>query len=217
MSAAAPGEVVIDEEPGCAPPLHPSVVEPSNGREGIRAAALQHDRESRKGLLKVAWPKQAFIPGERRVEVVHQVLRKSVRVSCGERIKRLRRKRIEHRVDGIRVRGLQPGVRLKTKPCRIFLVDVVVETDGLDLLVVIAGVRDALPVGATIPGGAKRAAKYRRRCAAYISVKVEHLLIEQTGLIRIARPAAGRLPPRKLLQDVRLERRTGNDRRRDDW
>ena len=134
--------------------MYPSVVKPSNGREGVRAATLQYDRESRKGLLKVAWPKQAFIPGESRVEVVHQVLRENVRVSCGERIKRLRRKRIEHRVDGIRVRGLQLGVRLKTKPRRIFLVDVVVETDGLDLLVVIAGVRNTLPVGATIPGGA---------------------------------------------------------------
>src|SRR6202035_1025790 len=111
--------------------------------------------------------------------------------------------------------GLQPCVRLETKPGRIFLVDVVVETDGLDLLVVVAGVRDALPVGATIPGGAKRAAKYRRGCPAGIAVEVEHPLIEQTVLIRIARPAAGYLPPRKLLQDVCLKRRAGNDRRRD--
>src|SRR5271170_2179237 len=216
MGASAPGEVVIDEEPGCAPALYPSVVEPSNGREGIRPATLQYDRESRKGLLKVAWPEQAFVPRKRRVEVVHQVLRENVRVSCGERIKRLRRKRIEHRVDGIRVRSLQPGVRLKTKPCRISRVDVVVETDGLDLLVVVAGVRDALPVGATIPGAAQRTAKYRRRCAAGISVEVEHLLIEQTVLIRTAGPAPGCLPPRKLLQDVRLKRCTGNNRRRDD-
>jgi hypothetical protein len=35
--------------------------------------------------------------------------------------------------------------------------------------------------------------------AAGISVEVEHLLIEQTGLIRIAGPAAGCLPARKLL------------------
>src|SRR6202142_3743027 len=198
MSAAAPGEVVIDEEPGCAPALYPSVVKPSNGREGIRPATLQYDREGGKGLLKVVRPKQAFIPGECRVEVVHQVLRENVRVSCGERIKRLRRKRIEHRIDGIRVRGFQPGVRLKTKPCRIFLVDVVVETDGLDLLVVVARMRDALPVGATIPGGAKWAAKYCCGCAVGISVEVEHLLIEQTVLVRIAGSAAGCLSPRKL-------------------
>src|SRR6202142_3603460 len=168
MSAAAPGEVVIDEEPGGAPALYPSVVKPSNGRESVCAATLQYDRESRNGLLKVAWSKQAFIPGERRVEVVHQVLRENVRVSCGERIKRLRRKRIEHRVDGIRVRGLQPGVRLKTKPCRIFLVDVVVEPDGLHLLVVVARVRDALLVRATLPRG-EWATFYRVGCAAGIS------------------------------------------------
>ena len=172
VSAAAPGEVVIDEKPGGAPALNPGVVQPSDGREGVRAAALQHDRESRKCLLKVAWPKQAFIPGERRIEVVHQVLREDVRVSCRERIERLRRNRIEHRVDGIRVRGLQPGVRLKTKPGRIFLVDVVVDADGLHLLVVVAGVRDALPVGATIPGGAERTAKYRGGCAAGISIEL---------------------------------------------
>src|ERR1700730_11082263 len=74
VSPTAPGEVVIDEEPGCAPALHPSVVKPSNGRERIRAGPLQHDRESRKCLLKVAWPKQTFVPGERRIEVIHQVL-----------------------------------------------------------------------------------------------------------------------------------------------
>src|SRR5271167_1390014 len=40
VSAMAPSEVVIDEEPGCTPALHPGVVQPSDGREGICAAAL---------------------------------------------------------------------------------------------------------------------------------------------------------------------------------
>ena len=81
---------------------------PPMGVKAIRAGALQYDRESRKCLLKVAGPKQAFVPGERRIEVVHQVLREDVRVSCRERIKRLRRNRIKHGVDGIRIGGLQP-------------------------------------------------------------------------------------------------------------
>ncbi len=40
MSAMTPGEVVVDEKAGCAPALNPGVVEPSHGREGIRAGAL---------------------------------------------------------------------------------------------------------------------------------------------------------------------------------
>ena len=195
VSATAPGEVVVDEKAGCAPALNPGVVQPSDGREGIRAAALQHDRERRKCLLKVAWPKQALVPGERRIEVVHQVLREDVRVSCRERIERLRGKRIEHRVDGVRVRGLQTGVRLKTKPGRVFLVDVVVDAGRLHLLVVVAGVRNALPVGATVH---RRRADNRRiavGCAAGISIEREHLLIERDQL-RTAEldPQPSRLP-----------------------
>src|SRR5580698_8434817 len=113
-----------------------------------------------------------------------------MRVSCRKRIERLRRHGIKQRVNWVRVGGLYTGISLKTKPSRIFLVDVVVDPDGLHLFVVVAGVRDALPVGATIPGGAKRAAKYRGGCAAGVSVEGEHLLIEQAVFIRIAGPAA---------------------------
>ena len=56
VSAAAPGEVVVDEKAGCAPALNPSVVKPSDGREGVRAAALQYDRERRKRPLKLLGP-----------------------------------------------------------------------------------------------------------------------------------------------------------------
>src|SRR5271167_3054409 len=69
VCAMAPGQIVIDEEPGCAPAMHPCVVKPSNGREGIRAAALQHDGKSGNCLLKVVGPKQALIPGKRWIEV----------------------------------------------------------------------------------------------------------------------------------------------------
>src|ERR1039458_4991493 len=215
MRSPAPGEIVVDEEARCAPALHPSVVQPSDGRERIRAAALQYDRESRKRLLKVAWPKQAFVPGERGIEVVHQILREDLRVSSRKRIERLRRKRIEHWVDGVGPRSLQPGVRLKTKPGSVVWADVVIDSGRLHLLVVVAGVRNALPVRATVTGAAKREAKYRRGCAAGISIELEHLLIEQTILIRVG-PAAGCLTPRKLLQDVLLECRSGDDRRRYD-
>ncbi len=155
VSAKAPSKVVIDEEPGCASALDPSVVQPSDGRKGIRAGALQCDREGRKCLLKIAWPKQAFIPGERGIEIVHKVLGKNVRISCGERIERLRRDCVKQSVDGIGVGSLHPGVGLETEPSRIFPVDVVVEAGSLNLLVVVAGVRNALPVSATIPAASR--------------------------------------------------------------
>src|SRR5208282_5636679 len=171
------------------------------------------DGECRECLLKVGWPKQALVPGERRIEVVHQVLREDVGVARREGVERLRRKRIKYRVDRVRPRGLHTGVSLQSKPSRIFLVDVVVDTDRLHLLVVVAGVRDALLVGATIPGSAKWTAKYRDGCAAGISIEIEHPLIERAIQLFAT---IGDLSPRKLPQDVLLETQTGNDRRRDD-
>src|ERR1035438_8484610 len=86
----APREVVIDEEPGGASALNPSIVETSNRSERcIRSAALQHYWESGESLLKIARPEQAFVPRERRVEVVHHSLRKHMRVTRRERIERL--------------------------------------------------------------------------------------------------------------------------------
>src|ERR1700683_3963276 len=152
VSAMAPGEIVVDEKAGGAPALNPGVVKSSDGSERVRSAALQHDRKSRQCLLQITWPKQAFVPGECGIEVVHQVLGEDVRVSRSKRVERLRRKRVEHRVDGVRPRGWQSGVGLKTKPSRVFLVDVVVDADGLHLFVVVAGVRNTLSIGGSRPG-----------------------------------------------------------------
>lgn len=71
-------------------------------------------------------------------------------VACRERVQRLRRDRIKQRVDGICVGSLYTGVSLKTKPSRIFLIDVEIEADRLYLFVVIAGVRNALAVRTTV-------------------------------------------------------------------
>ena len=174
--------------------LNPGVVEPSDGREGIRSTSLQHDRKSRKRLLKVARPKQAFVPGERGIEIIHQVLREDVRVSRGKRIERLRRDGVKQRIDGVGIGSLHARIRLKTKPGRVFLIDVVVDACGLDLLMVVAGMRNALPVGATVSIWriARRGAAVRiertpqnlRGRAAGISIKREHLLIERNQLRR---------------------------------
>src|SRR5208283_200245 len=76
VSAVAPGKIVIDKESCGAPALNPSVVESSDGGErGVGTAALKHDGERRERFLEVSWPEQALIPRERRIEVVHQILR----------------------------------------------------------------------------------------------------------------------------------------------
>src|ERR1700692_2281600 len=102
VSAPAPSEIVIDEEARGSPALYPSVVEPSNRSEWrICTAALQHNRECRERFLKVARPKQTRIPGKRRIEIVHQILRKDARVSRCKGVERLRRKSVEQGIDGI--------------------------------------------------------------------------------------------------------------------
>ena len=151
VRAVAPGEIVVDEEARSAPSLQPGVVEASDGGEGgVGADALQHDGESGQRLLKVAGREEAFVPGERRVEVVHQVLREHVRVACCEGIKRLRRDGVEQRIDGVGVGSLQSGVGLKAEPRRVIGADVVVDTGGLHLFVIVAGMRNSFTIGATV-------------------------------------------------------------------
>ena len=60
-----------------------------------------------------------------------------MRVASGERIERLRRQCVEEGIDGVGVSGLQTGVGLEAEPGHIFLVDIVVETHGLHLLVIV--------------------------------------------------------------------------------
>src|ERR1700680_142934 len=151
VSAPAPSEIVIDEEARGSPALYPSVVEPSNRSERrICAATLQHNRECRECLLKVTRPKQTRIPGKRGIEVVHQILRKDVRVSRRKGIERLRGKSVEQGDDGIGISGLESVVGLKAEPGSVFLIDVVIDPSGLYLFMVIAGVRNAVPVRATV-------------------------------------------------------------------
>src|ERR1039458_8449431 len=124
-----------------------------------------------------------------------------MRVSGGKRIERLRGDCIEQGVDGVCVGSLYSGIGLETHPSRILLVDVVVEADGLHLFMIVAGVRNALPVSTTYRD---RTAEYRDGCTAGISVERKHLLIKRNQRRW------------KLLQDVLLECGSRNNRRRDD-
>src|ERR1022692_3611469 len=74
-----------------------------------------------------------------------------MRIARRKGVQRLRRKRVEQRIDGIRVGRLQAGVRLKPKPRGVLAVDIVVDTGRLYLLFVVAGVRAALTICQTIP------------------------------------------------------------------
>ncbi len=139
VRAMAPGEIVVDKEPGGAPSLNPGVVESSERRErGIRAAALQHDRERGECLLKIARSEQTSIPGKCRIEIIHKILRKDVGISRGKRVQRLRRNSVEQRIDRIGIGSLEPGVGLKAEPGGVFLIDVVIDSNRLDLFVIVA-------------------------------------------------------------------------------
>src|ERR1700730_11083075 len=178
---SAPGEVVIDEDPGGASSLNPSVVKsPDTGKRRIRAATLQNDRERGERFLKIARTKQASIPGKGRVEIIHEILRKDVRISCCKRVQGLRRKSVEQRIDGIGVGSLESVVRLKAKPGGVFLIDVVIDPKSLDLFMIIARMRHALAICATVSiirncgqtsTNIERTAKYGEWCSAGSSIE----------------------------------------------
>src|SRR5580658_6887007 len=139
MRSNAPGQVVVYKKPGGASSLNPGVVQsPDRCKRRIRTAALQNNRECGERFLEIRRPEQALVPRKRRIEIIHKILRKDVRVSCRKRVERLRGKRVEQRVDGICVRSLEPGVRLKAKPGVVFLIDVVIDASRLDLFVIVA-------------------------------------------------------------------------------
>src|SRR5271170_829040 len=114
-----------------------------------------------------------------------------MRISRRKREQRLRRKSVEQRVDSVGVGRLEPSVRLKAKPSGVFFVNVVIDSSRLHLLVIIARMRDALAIGATVSiiGNCGRtstdikwAAENRERRSVRIPVECEHLLIERHRL-----------------------------------
>src|SRR5580658_11039330 len=126
MRSNAPGQVVVYKKPGGAPALNPGVVQsPDRCKRRIRTAALQNNRECGERFLEIRRPEQALVPRERRIEIIHEILRKDVRISRRKRVQGLGRKSVEEWVDRIGVGSLQPCVRLKAKPCGVFLIDVV--------------------------------------------------------------------------------------------
>ena len=73
-----------------------------------------------------------------------------MRETCGKRIEGLRRDGIEERIDGVGIGRLNSGVGLKTKPSGIAFIEIVINASGLNLFVVVAGVGNALSIGAAI-------------------------------------------------------------------
>src|SRR5580692_6244695 len=84
-----------------------------------------------------------------------------MRVSRRGRVQRLRRKGVERGVDRVGPSGLQSAVVLKAQPSDIALADVVIQARRLDLLVIVAGMRHALAMGAAVAvrGGCTAAVK----------------------------------------------------------
>src|SRR5580698_9553884 len=151
MRSNTPGKVVIDKKARGASPLYPCVVQSADGCERrIRTAALQNNRKCGERCLEIRGSEQALVPRERRIEIIHEILRKDVRISRRKRVQGLGRKSVEQWVDRIGVGSLQPCVRLKAKPCGVFLIDVEIDSNRLDLFMIIARMRDALAIRATV-------------------------------------------------------------------
>ena len=92
----------------------------------------------------------------------------------------LRGERVEQGVDGIGIGRLESVVRLKAEPGGVFLIDVVIDSNRLDLFMIIARMRNALTIGATVSiirncgrnsTDIERTAKYRQSRSAGISVE----------------------------------------------
>ena len=230
MRSHRPGEVVVDEEACCAPSLHPRVVQPSErGERRVGAAALEDDGKRRQRLLKVGWPEQAFVPGERGIEVVHQAPGEHMRVARCEGVERLRRDGVEQRIDRIGIGGLKASVELKPEPGHVLRIDVVVDARRLHLLAIVTRMRNALAVRATVSGGRIAArsapiavewtAENRQRSARGVAVQRKELLVKRHELRRrlIGRAGYGvHSTARKLLQDVVLKCRRRHGRGTDD-
>jgi hypothetical protein len=96
----------------------------------------------------------------------------------------LGRKSVEQWVDWIGVGSLQPCVRLKAKPCGVFLIDVEIDSNRLDLFMIITRMRDALAIRATVSivrncGSTStniEGTTQRREAFASISTEREYLL-----------------------------------------
>src|SRR6202043_1652880 len=140
--------------------------------------ALQHDGERSECLLKITGAKQASVPGKRRVEIVHNTLRKDVSISRRKRVQRLWGKRIEQRVDGICISSLESVIRLQAEPRGVLLIDVVIDSNRLHLFMIVARMRNALAIGATVSiirdsrcdsSHIERTPKYREGYSARIS------------------------------------------------
>src|SRR6185312_161860 len=107
MRADMPRQVIVDKKTRGTAALYPRIVESAQRGEGcVAAASFKDNGENRQSFREIRRTEQALVPGEGGIEVIHQVLREHPRVAGGERIKRLRRNRIEQRIDGIGIGSL---------------------------------------------------------------------------------------------------------------
>ena len=144
-----------------------------------------------------------------------------MRISRSKRVKRLGGKSVEQRVDGISVSSLKSVVRLKAIPGRVLFIDIVIDSNRLNLFVIITRVRDALPVLATVAPVTQRTPEYLHGRAAGISVKRKQLLVKGYRLGRrrvqiVAGMVGVRFAGLELLQHVILKCASWDGSGRDD-
>ena len=131
-------------------------------------------------------------------------------------------------IDRIGVGSLDTGVGLKAEPGGVFFIDVVIDASRLHLLMIIAGMRDTLAIGASVSiigdcrrnsTDIERTTEHSERRSVRIAVERKHLLIERDRLAarRVDEPVTESVPPRReLLQNVVLKCRGWHGRGRDD-
>src|SRR3984893_17922500 len=101
-------------------------------------------------------------------------------ISRCKRVQGLGRNRVKQRIDGISVSSLNSGIGLKAKPGGVLFIDVVIDSNRLHLFMIVARMRNALAIGATVSiirdcrwasSRIERAPQYREGCSARISVE----------------------------------------------
>ena len=130
MAFMYPYEVVVDLPLRNFAALGIRLVVAANRGEGcVGTAPGQHDGEGIEHLRVVVGQKQARIPAHARVELIDHIRRENTRVPEHQRPLRLRRIRVEDRIDRIGVCRLQAGILLEAVPDAIVCIDGVVDLD----------------------------------------------------------------------------------------
>ena len=194
VPTASPYEVVIDLPLRDLAALRIRLIVAADSGEGsVGTAASKHDRKSLLHLRVVVGKKETRIPARAGVELVDEVGREDVRVSCDSGPLRLRRIGVEDWVDGVGVGRLESGVLLVLVPDAVLRADRMVDLEHKQIFLVVVVQRLSADVRAPASveevgsalgsrqqraAGIERAREYRRWRSCCAVVEAEHRLVK---------------------------------------